>query len=283
MRKLHAFSILAGLCICFSSQAQTSSAFSGEPTSHSIPEKDMMYKKTVWRTIDLREKQNKPLFANNRQITKIIIDAVKRGELPIYKNDSLTSKISKEEFLANMTMVNDEEELSPAEIEAGFNRQENEVWPGMAQQATGSPTAVANEFLPKELFLLELKEDAVFDKKRSRMYYEIQSLTVLVPATLKTNVRQRDIVVGSFKYADLVRVFRLHKAEARWVNSANDVEQKNLADAFELRLFCSFITKVSNPDDASLEELHGGPKEGLFASQQAADKLLEYEYNLWSF
>ena len=115
------------------------------------------------------------------------------------------------------------------------------------------------------------------------MYFEIQALTIIVPATLKTNTRNRDIAVGTYRYADLVKVFREHPREAKWINPQNDAEQKNLADALDLRLFSSFITKISNPDNASLEDLHGGPGQGIAASQHAAQQLLEYEYNLWSF
>ena len=97
-----------GVAMTFSvgafAQEQSTTAASN-PSARPIPESDMMYRKTVWRTIDLREKQNKPLFADGRQITKIIIDAVKRGELPIYKNDSLTTTLTQQEFTSNMTMV----------------------------------------------------------------------------------------------------------------------------------------------------------------------------------
>jgi hypothetical protein len=112
MKNLRAICMVAGLCLSFTCFGQEpSSSISGKPSASTIPEKDMMYRKTVWRTIDLREKQNKPLFAHNRQITKVIIEAVRRGELPIYKNDSLTSTITREQFFANMTMLNEGEAL----------------------------------------------------------------------------------------------------------------------------------------------------------------------------
>ncbi|MFC5270732.1 gliding motility protein GldN [Adhaeribacter terreus] len=281
MRNPHALSILAGIFLSFAAYGQTTlSAYNNNPAIRTTTS-DKMYQKTIWRTVDLREKQNKPLFASNRQISKVIIEAVRKGELPIYKNDSLTSKLTKEQFLANMTLLSEQEELTPEQIEMGFQQQDEELWPGM--EATANNVQGPAEFLPSEMYLLEIKENAVFDKKRSRMYYEIESLSLIVPASLKTNLRQRDFTVGTFKYDDLMKVFRMHKAEARWVNPHNDAEQKNLADALELRLFSSYITKVSNPDNLSLEDLHKGPMQGLWASRQTADKLLEYEYNLWSF
>ena len=65
--------------------------------------------------------------------------------------------------------------------------------------------------------------------------------------------------------------------------SGADVDGLCLADAFDLRLFSSFITKVSNPDNASLEDIYGGPQQGILAAQNAAEQMIEYEYNLWSF
>ncbi|KAA9331935.1 type IX secretion system ring subunit PorN/GldN [Adhaeribacter soli] len=284
MKKTILASLVACFCVGFNLVAQTPTFSTSESVQPDrIPSKDMMYKKTVWRTIDLREKQNKPLFAFNNEITKILVEAVRRGDLPVYKNDSLISRLSSKEFFANMTMVEEGNEPSPEEIRLGFTRQEDDDWKRFASANVNSNETKANEFLPRELYLLEIKEDAIFDKKRSRMYHEIQSLTLIVPASLKTNLRNRDIIVGSFKYVDLVKVFHLYKADAFWINPRNDAENKNLAEAFELRLFSSFITKVSNPDNASLEDLYKGPGQGLLASQQKADKMLEFEYNLWSF
>src|SRR5688572_19038523 len=68
-----------------------------------IPVYEQHYKVRVWRNIDLREKQNKGFFAKNGEISKLIIDAVKSGEITdVYQNDSLTTKLSKEDFLSRL-------------------------------------------------------------------------------------------------------------------------------------------------------------------------------------
>src|SRR5690349_25155251 len=65
-----------------------------------IPVYEQHYKVRVWRNIDLKEKQNKGFFAKNGEITKLIIDAVRSGELTdIYRDDSLSTKIAKDEFM----------------------------------------------------------------------------------------------------------------------------------------------------------------------------------------
>lgn len=275
---------VAMTCISAGAFAQEqSTTAASNPSARPIPESDMMYRKTVWRTIDLREKQNKPLFADGRQITKVIIDAVKRGELPIYKNDSLTTTLTQQEFNTNMTMVDEGGGLSAEEKALGFDEPTSDDGWGDAAPASADAAAISNEYFPKDLYQLEMKEDAIFDKKRSRMYHDIKSLTLVVPASLKANIKGRDIPVGTFKYSDLVKVWRDHPQEAIWFNPRNDAQHRNLADAFDLRLFSSFITKVSNPDNASLEDIYGGPQQGILAAQNAAEQMIEYEYNLWSF
>ena len=124
----------------------------------------------------------------------------------------------------------------------------------------------------------------IFDKKRSRMYHDIKSITLLVPSTSAVKTLSGiEKTIGVFKYSDLVKVFRANPQNAIWFNAQNDAQHKNLADAFELWLFNSYITKVSNAGDSRLDDIYGGQQQGILAAQQTAADLVEYEYNLWSF
>ena len=40
-----------------------------------VHESDVLYKKSVIRALDLREKQNLPMFSTNKEVTRIILDA----------------------------------------------------------------------------------------------------------------------------------------------------------------------------------------------------------------
>lgn len=286
MKVVKALGIAAGIFLSVSAMAQqVSTTATGSPSARPIPEHDILFKKTVWRKIDLREKQNKPMFSENREITKIIMDAVKSGELTAYANDSVSKPLTREEFVGNMTKKDNTEELSEEEKAAGFGnaKQEEDEWGAALGKDAGKATTgpVSNEFFPKELYLLELKENIVFDKKRSRMYHDIQTITLKVPAT--TNEMGIENTVASFKMSDLVRVFRNNPETAIWYNAQNDAQHKNLADAFDLWLFSSYITKISNPGDRALSDIYGGGQKGLLAAQDAAEALIEYEYSLWSY
>jgi hypothetical protein len=295
------------LSVAASAQEQATTA-SSNGSNRPIPNSDIMFSKTIWRAVDLREKQNKPMFSEGKEISRVIIEAVKRGELQAYSNDSLTRTITPAEMTSNMSYAEASAGLSDEEKAAGFSEQDaGGAWGAASDDGWGTPkkkTAAGSktkgktkavaakptppppasyEYRPKDLYQMEVKEDMIFDKKRSRMYHDIKCIGLLVPATLSANTSGIEKTIGYFKYSDLVRVFRNNPDKAIWFNSQNDAQHKNLADAFELWLFNSYIVKVSNPNDARLDEIYGGQQQGVLASQQAASDLIEYEYNLWSF
>ncbi|GHB60890.1 type IX secretion system ring protein PorN/GldN [Persicitalea jodogahamensis] len=138
------------------------------------------------------------------------------------------------------------------------------------------------EFFPDQLSLLEIKEDWIFDKKRSRPYFDIQTVTIMLPADQNTSTGL-EIPIASFKYKDLDRLFRSDPKKYIWYNTVNSAQHKNLADAFDLRLFYGRITKYSNPMDKSFIDIYKGEKQGLIKSLQYEQELLELESSMWEY
>jgi len=259
-----------------------------------IHESDIMYQKTIIRAVDLREKQNKPMFSQNKWITKLIIEAVKRGDLTPYTTDSLQEggKLTIDEFVKAMSIggaVPTQMEVQDA-IQNQINDGSLDVSGSVDTTGTYDRTlqsliqaSGAGEFAPRDLYQLEIKENIIFDKQRSRMYYDIHSITMKIPADHPDNKKGIEMAVASFEYKELVEKVFKDNPNAIWYNPQNDAQHKSLADAFELRLFSSYIIKVSNPTDAMLQDIYGDPARGIMASQWAAFELLEYEHNLWEF
>jgi gliding motility associated protien GldN len=289
MRVIKVIGVVTGMLLSGGAMAQAvvPTTASSNPAVRPIPEHDILFKKTVWRKIDLREKQNQPMFSQNREITKIIIDAVKSGELTAYKSDSLNTPLTREEFVANMTPKDGGgPALTEEEIAAGFGKkakeEEEDAWgAALGSKSSNNIGPISSEFFANQLYLLELKEDVIFDKKRSRMYHEIHSISIKVPSTL--NPLGFEQTVGTFRMDDLARVFKANPETAIWYNVQNNAQHKNLADAFDLWLFSSYITKISNTGNRDLATMYGGGQKGLFAAQQAAEALIEFEYSLWSY
>ncbi len=326
----------------FNVQAQEKADSVGNSfSSRPIPDSDILMKRTLWRRVDLKEKQNLPMFSLNNEITRYLLDAAKAGLLDAYVNDSCKTLLNAEALRKNLLVPNQGGGLSAEELAAGFGQQGgNDGWDGNKPQANtatqsqddgwgapattqkkeeegddgwGTPkkkTVAANneaapaasgdttkaqddwnqealagnveeEFFPNQLSLLEIKEDWVFDKKRSRLYFDIQTITIVLPADQTELGLEKPI--ASFKYKDVERLFRSDPKRYIWFNDHNTAQHKNLADAFDNRLFWGRITKYANAEDKSFLDIYRGEKEGLIKSLQFEQELMEKEHGLWEY
>lgn len=308
VRRVIFSAVLSATCaLAYSQNAESDNYFKAEveeqynPNSiNPIPKYEHLYKLRVWRTIDLREKQNKGFFSNNGEITKLIIDAVRSGEITdIYKSDSLTTKQSKEDFLGglNSSPARTFDQWDPnrdwytdeiakyngknyrALRDSRGDNPETSIDDAWAATAEGS----AVDYLPRQIYQLRLAEDVIFDRRRSRLYYDVQGIQLIVPGA--ETVTQVDEYLGWFKYKDLDRVFRNHPEKAVWFNRQNTAQNKNFADAILLRLFHGAIWKIENPDDATIRDIYAARpyKERVWASEWAEMEMMEKEHNLWEF
>ena len=299
--------VLLSLMTCTWVSAQEKDNKGKNPDSvRPIDESNIMWKQRLWRRMDLNEKQNQPFFSKGNEITKYLMEWVQSGVLQPYKNDSLKTKISKEDFLKNLVMENvgNENALSDAEKAAGFGTETggttagaDDGWgdPKPKTPAAGGTTPAGNDgfsnptastidnnnlYYAKQLSVLEIREDAIFDKQRSRLYYDIQSITMFIPANMTTAGFDKN--VGSFRYKDLDKLFRSNP-NCVWYNEQNEAQHKNMADAFDLRLHHARLIKKGNSKDDDLDTIYGGAKQGLVMSQQEEYKLMEMEHNLWEY
>lgn len=255
-------------------------------------------KYTLWRRIDLKEKANLPFFSKGSEITKHIIDGVRAGVLEPFSNDSLTNKITLEEFTRRLHRDFEGGGLSQDEIDAGFGTAtEDDGWGGgggsgdsTAKNASSSQdgwgetqvTALATgyELLPNELYVLEIKEDWIFDSQRSRAYYDVLVVTIKIPAELSPEGIEKDL--ASFKYKELESYFRLNP-NCLWFNEENTAKHMNYADAIELRFFNGRIVRTSDPRNRYLDQIYKNPREALLKSQEWEYKIMEEESNLWEY
>jgi gliding motility associated protien GldN len=289
MLKLRKFFALSAMMLAFagSSFAQERDEFGYNPNSlRPIHNDDQLFKKTLWFRIDLKEKQNKPFFAKNMEITKVIIDAVKAGILRPYNSDSLQTRMSFDQFTENLTIPGQDAGLSEEEKAMGFGEQDD-GWGddpfgggGDAGGGGGGEKAAANnEYFAKDFTNLEMREDLIFDKKRSRMYHDIQAITIILPADKNPTGVEKPI--ASFSYKELVEnVFR-DNPNAIWYNNQNPREHRSLEEAFELRLFAAHIVKYASSTDDYIEDIYGSGKTFIVTSMQYEHGLVEYESDFW--
>jgi hypothetical protein len=264
------------ICLCVfltlvggkSSSAQEQDSGYNPNSVYPVHESYQMYKKTLWRRMDLKEKQNKPFYSRNGELSTIIIDAVRTGLLIPYSNDSVTTRMSKADFLNELKPPEEGGELTEDEIAMGFGAAQDADDPfADAFGDVEEETNVVVEYPGREFSILEIKEDMFFDRNRSRMYYDIQALTLFLPSDPNDPSRTLEEPLASFKY-----------------NVRNSAEHRNFAEAFELRLFSSNLIKFANPDDERIMEIYDkSRRDGILASQKLEHDMVEFENELWEF
>lgn len=293
---------LVGLALALVSTVAIAQEEEGQLNPNSllnIPRYEQLYKVRVWRIIDLREKQNKGFFSRGNEITKLLLKAINSGEIvDVYKRDSLTEKYSKEEF--NGLMVTQQGEVFPNwEPATDYYQGDAITFNGKNYEASvnskgKNPTTAtddwqvttrgqAQKYEAADIFRLTLQEDVIFDKRRSRLYYDMLAMKFEAfdqnTATFKS--------VGWFKYKDLEKMFRNHTKDAIWFNRYNTAENKNYADAFLLRLFHGVIDMVENPDNDRISDTYAANqrpyKEAVWAMEWEEMKMMEKEHNLWEY
>ncbi|MCZ2485454.1 gliding motility protein GldN [Aquirufa antheringensis] len=288
----------------FGAWAQETSLNPNPNSAHPIDEADIQYRAQIWRRMDLNEKINQPFFAENNQISKFLIDGVKAGVLTPYSNDSLNTKLSLEQFLDRLKLKGKLENggLTAEEIAAGFGgdakpaaapasgggaddgwgtkktETSNAEKPAVDDFDKGPIVAGVEYYIPKQLSILEIKEDAIIDRKRSRLYFDIQAITLKIPAS-QSDAGLEDIV-ASFRFKDVYKFFK-NNPNCIWFNSTNEMQHRNMADAFDLRFFSARIIKKGNAANKDIFDQFGDGKEALKKSQKLEQQLQDKEAEMW--
>ena len=150
--------------------------------------------------------------------------------------------MSKEQFLENLKLPDMGGGLTEEEKALGFGDEDG--WGDSGDDGWGDDSAgdsgwgdepakdasagTSDYFFPSDVSVIEIQEDMIFDKRRSRQYWDIQSLTLIIPAETFASTTGLQRRVGSFKYIDLVALFRSMPQEALWFNRQNSAEHKIL-------------------------------------------------------
>jgi hypothetical protein len=218
--------------------------------------------------------------------------------------DSLKTKLTVEQFVDRLKIKGKLENggLSAEEIAAGFgvdgmpatsdpvNGGEDDGWGTKKKDASKAEKPVVDDFdkgpivagvdyyIPKQLSIIEIKEDAIIDRKRSRLYFDIQALTLKIPAS--SSDAGLEEVVASFRFKDVYKYFK-DNPNCIWFNSTNEMQHRNMADAFDLRFFSARIIKKGNAANKDIFDQFGDGKDALKKSQKLEQQLQDKEAEMW--
>ncbi len=231
----------------------------------SLREGDVAWEKRVWRDIDMREKQNQPLY------------------YPLEYNacrSSLFQTITRQILIGNIIAFKDEDFLIPyndSEIKNKLVKRDtidNIIYdPNGNEYAVRTPITDSISIYERVL-KFRVKEDWYFDRQKSSLEVRIVGL-----AAIEYN-EERDY------YRELYWVYfpscRPYFARNDVYNFKNDAERRSLDDIFWKRQFTSTIVKESNVQDRYIDQYQKGI-DALVEADKIKMNIFTWEHDLWNY
>lgn len=237
-----------------------------------LRESDAMYKKRVWRVIDLREKINLNLYYPTTPIDQrySLIDLLLWG----INTEGLTAYNTDDDRFT--------QPIGRSQIEANFGAVEKNI---TTYDENGDEviTAVKGDIYSTEIKQYWLKEDWFFDRQHSTMDVRIIGISP-VRFYVKDDEGGEDAEIRKayvfwIYFPEVRRILANHEV----FNNNNDAERKTFDDIFMKRYFNSFIVKVSNVyDDRGISEYSMGIQ-SLLEADRFKNQITDYEQDLWEY
>lgn len=270
----------------------TSNVFTKRVVAYThLSERDVLWSKRVWRTIDLRQRMNHPLFypeepqSDRAALWDIIkCSALRERSLTIYElgidfDDQFKFPVKPKNGNPNDSVFIDRLASFFGEEQVIEILDENDE--PMIDLETGDVMldTIVNEYTARDIIRYEIKEDCFFDKQRSVMDVRIIGIS---PVVYYTNPETGDIVGTK-------NLFWLYFPECRYTfqnhkvyNPNNDAMSMSFDDLFWKRQFSSYVTKESNVHNRPIISTHDGV-DALLESERIKNQIFITEHDMWHY
>lgn len=267
------------LLIVFGSVAQPGTRnTTSQIDDHPVPKQhvridDVLWMKTVWQRVDLREKNNQSLYfpetpmEHRAALFDLIAQAVyDEPELKAYDLGPLG--------------MNDmfDDPLTRSELEGILLSRDTVRSESIYEEGVWENTVVEKRISSTDVIAYDIKEHWFIDRNRSVMEARIVGICPVIAVYDD---------YGTFKGTK--RLFWLYYPElvqqlAQWpaYNRHNDVEAMSYARYFDDHRFSSHITKVSNTYDRSMSS-YLAPEDALVKGIETKEFLRNMEQDMWNY
>jgi len=243
-----------------------------------IREADVMYERTIWREIDLRQKQNYPLYFPIAPTKKIggrvnfftlLMEGIERGEItpydPFSPSDEFALPIKYANILANPSIR--QEDTRETTVSVYTNRDTVITIKGRNLLEDGN------------IERIRVKEKYIFDKRHSTL---IRQVVGICPVFMFLRPGTDEPVP--------IPVCWIYMPEARSLlsrhavfNDFNEAQNMSYDDFFMQNRYSGRITKMANIyNNRSISEYASG-LDALYESKRIEDEIFDWEQDLWEY
>jgi gliding motility associated protien GldN len=237
---------------------------------------DAIYRHKIWREIDAREKINFPFrYAadennGNQRFISILMKAIQDGEVTAFANID-------DRFTTPLTIGEVSKVLTGGTVTTP-------VYDSLGN-VTGYKE-VTNEINLDSFYKFQIKEEVIFDKEASRLFWRILGIAPVKKLTTSQGVQIGDQAVPLFwvYYPDMRPIFARYEI----YNGKNYGQRQSWEELFESRMFSGRIIKstLDNPFDLPISSTPGFKENGVFQlleGERIKEKIFNYELDLWSY